>query len=115
MKTSLVLILAALILLTTACGPGRELEVTTPASTIRLSTPGPNPEQGAEDANGRVAGFMLGLWHGIIAPVMLVGSFFNPATQMYEVHNNGAEYNFGYLVGVALIFLILGLIGGRRR
>jgi hypothetical protein len=46
---------------------------------------------------------------------MLVGSFFNPAMQIYEVHNNGVEYNVGYLIGVALVFLILGVLGGRRR
>ncbi len=114
MRKSFVLI-GILIVLLTACGPGRDLEVTTPDSTIRLTTPGPNPELGKPDEAGRVAGFLVGLWHGIIALVMLVGSFFNPAMQIYEVHNNGLEYNLGYLIGVALIFLILGLLGGRRR
>jgi hypothetical protein len=46
--------------------------------------------------------------------VTLIGSFFNPALEMYEVHNNGREYNLGFLVGVALVFLILGVIGGGR-
>ncbi len=114
MRKSIVLLLTLLVLLT-ACGPGRDLEVTTPDSTIRLTTPSPNPELNKPDEAGRVAGFVPGLWHGIIAPVMLVGSFFNPAMQIYEVHNNGVEYNFGYLIGVALVFLILGILGGRRR
>jgi hypothetical protein len=35
--------------------------------------------------------------------------------QMYEVHNNGREYNLGFLIGVALVFLLLGVLGGRRR
>jgi hypothetical protein len=99
----------------TACGPGSDLEVTTPDSTIRLTTPSSNPELNQPGDDGRIAGLILGLWHGIIAPVMLVGSFFNPAMQIYEVHNNGVEYNLGYLIGVALVFLILGLFGGRRR
>lgn len=114
MKKLLVPFLIVVVLLA-ACGPGRELEVTTPDSTIELTTPGANPELNEPDAEGRVAGLIIGVWHGIIAPVMLVGSFFNPAMQIYEVHNNGVEYNLGYLIGVALVFLILGILGGRRR
>lgn len=114
MKKLLLFTLLTIVLLT-ACGPNSDLQVTTPESTIRLSTPGVNPERNQPDAEGQVAGLVSGLWHGIIAPVMLVGSLFNPAMEMYEVHNNGAEYNVGYLIGVAFVFLILGLIGGRRR
>ena len=114
MRKSIGLFMVLLILLS-ACAPGEDLEVTTPETTIRLTTPGPNPQLNQPGEDGRVAGILLGLWHGIIAPIMLVGSLFNPALQMYEVHNNGAEYNLGYLFGVALIFLLLGVLGGRRR
>lgn len=114
MKKMLVLALLLLLPLT-ACGPGSDLEVTTPDSTIRLTTPGPNPQLNEPDESGAVAGLIQGLWHGIIAPIMLIGSFFNPVMQIYEVHNNGIEYNVGYMVGIALIFLILGVLGGRRR
>lgn len=114
MKKLLVSILIGLFLLT-ACGPDSDLEVTTPETTIRLSTPGANPERNQPAEDGQVAGLVSGLWHGIIAPVMLVGSLFNPVMEMYEVHNNGTEYNIGYLIGVAFVFLVLGLIGGRRR
>jgi hypothetical protein len=114
MQKLLFSILMGLILLS-ACGPNSDLEVTTPQTTIRLSTPGPNPELNQPDEEGRVAGLISGLWHGLIAPVMLVGSFFNPAMQMYEVHNNGIEYNVGYLIGIAFVFLLLGVLGGRRR
>ena len=114
MMKILVLVMITLVVLT-ACGPNSDLEVTTPQTTIRLSTPGPNPELNQPGEAGQVAGLVQGLWHGLIAPVMLVGSFFNPAMQMYEVHNNGIEYNVGYLIGVAFVFLILGVLGGRRR
>lgn len=114
MRKSIGLCMVLLILLT-ACAPGDDLEVTTPETTIRLTTPGSNPQQNQPDEDGRVAGILLGLWHGIIAPILLVGSLFNPALQIYEVHNNGTEYNLGYLFGVALIFLLLGVFGGRRR
>lgn len=109
------ILIALLLVLVTGCAPGSSVEVDVPSSRVVLTTPGPNPEQGKEDPTGRVAGIVEGLWHGLIAPVTLVGSFFNPAMQMYEVHNNGREYNLGYLFGVALVFLILGLIGGRWR
>lgn len=114
MQKLLVSILIGLFLLT-ACGPNSDLQVTTPESTIRLSTPGVNPERNQPDGEGQVAGLVSGLWHGLIAPVMLVGSLFNPVMEMYEVHNTGTEYNLGYLIGVAFVFLVLGLIGGRRR
>lgn len=109
------ILVALLLVLVTGCAPGESVEVNVPSSTVVLTTPGANPEQGKADAAGRVAGIVEGLWHGLIAPVTLVGSFFNPDMQMYEVHNNGREYNLGFLFGVALVFLILGLIGGRWR
>src|SRR5512133_2980638 len=100
-----------LVVLVTGCAPGSSVEVNTPESTIQLTTPGPNPELDKPAANGRVAGVAQGLWHGLIAPVTAIGSFFNPDIQMYEVHNNGQEYNLGFLIGVALVFLLLGVIG----
>ena len=111
-STMILLVLATLL---AACAPGSDLEVTTPESTIELRSPGPNPQLNEPDEAGRVFGFVQGLWHGIIAPVMVVGSFFNPAMQMYEVHNNGRDYNLGFLIGIAFVFLLLGLIGGRWR
>jgi hypothetical protein len=111
----ILLVLVTLPFLLAACAPGSDLEVTTPASTVELRSPGPNPQLNEADDAGRVSGFVQGLWHGIIAPVSVVGSFFNPAMQMYEVHNNGRDYNLGFLIGVAFIFLLLGLIGGRWR
>jgi hypothetical protein len=102
-------------LLLVSCAPGSEIDVNTPESTIELTSPGPNPQLNEPAENGRVAGVAQGIWHGLIAPVTVVGSFFNPDMQMYEVHNNGREYNLGFLIGVAVIFLLLGLIGGRWR
>lgn len=115
MKKILALVLLTVLLVTlTGCAPGSDVEVTTPETTIRLRTPGTNPlvNEAAED--GTVAGVGQGLWHGLIAPVTLVISFFNPAVQMYEVHNNGNEYNLGFLIGVAVVFLLLGILGRRR-
>ena len=112
---STVILLVLLTMLLAACAPGSDLEVTTPDSTIELRSPGPNPQLSQPDDAGRVSGFVQGLWHGIISPVMVVGSFFNPTMQIYEVHNTGRDYNLGFLLGVAFVFLLLGLIGGRWR
>ncbi|HEX2995817.1 MAG TPA: hypothetical protein VHP14_13410 [Anaerolineales bacterium] len=108
------LVLTILLILVTGCAPGSSVEVNTPETSVELTTPNPNPLQN-EAENGRVAGAAQGLWHGLIAPVTAIGSFFNPEMQMYEVHNNGQEYNLGFLIGVALVFLLLGVLGGRRR
>jgi hypothetical protein len=47
--------------------------------------------------------------------VTLVISFFNKDVQMYEVHNIGNLYNLGFFLGVAIVFIFLGLIFGSRR
>jgi hypothetical protein len=71
--------------------------------------PGVNTLVGTADAEGEVAGFLQGLWHGIIAPVTFIISLFSDKVDMYEVHNNGGWYNFGFLLGM---MIILGGGGG---
>jgi hypothetical protein len=34
---------------------------------------------------------------------------------MYEVHNAGSEYDLGFLIGVVLVFAVLGLFIRMRR
>ena len=115
MKKLFVLVLSVILLITMAgCGPDTNIEVNTPDASIQLNTPGVNPLANEPAENGRVAGVVQGLWHGLIAPVTLIMSFFNENVQMYEVHNDGKEYNLGYLLGVALVFLILGFSGRMR-
>jgi hypothetical protein len=65
---------------------------------------GPNEHLGTENAVGDVAGFWRGLWHGMIFPLSFLISLFTDAVQVYEVHNNGGWYNFGYLLGLGLCF-----------
>ncbi len=71
--------------------------------------PGPNEMADVPDEDGEVAGFWLGLWHGVITPVTFIISLFNQSVHMYEIHNNGGWYNIGYLLGLAVI---LGGSGG---
>lgn len=113
----LLISIAILLVIATGCAPNSKVspKVRVGDSTIQLDLPGPNPEVNKRAEDGQVAGAVQGLWHGLIAPVTAVGAFFDPTMQMYEVHNNGREYNLGFLIGVALIFLILGVIGGSGR
>ena len=64
---------------------------------------GPSTLAGTADASGQVAGFWLGLWHGVIAPVTFVLSLFAKDIGFYEVHNNGGWYNFGFLLGISTL------------
>jgi uncharacterized spore protein YtfJ len=64
--------------------------------------PGPNELMGTNA--GKAAGFWQGLWHGVIAPVTFIISLFNKNVQMYEVHNTGNWYNFGFLLGMSIVF-----------
>ena len=58
--------------------------------------------EAADSAND--AGFWLGLWQGFIAPIAFIVSLFNDSVGIYEVDNNGAWYDFGYIFGISLSF-----------
>ncbi len=84
MRTGLLIVLALfVILLMAGCAAGRNPMVHTPTS------------------DGSVAGFWLGLWHGFIAPISFIISLLNGDVHIYEVHNNGGWYNFGFLLGAS--------------
>jgi hypothetical protein len=133
-KLFIFVLLGVMLIMVTGCGPDSLVQINTPVPTapagtpapsgqinvpgvsIQVYAPGPNPAVNTPDAHSRVAGILLGIWHGVISPVTLVISFFNKAVQMYEVHNDGNQYNLGFLLGVAIVFIILGaLLGSRRR
>jgi hypothetical protein len=108
-------LLAVLSILVTACGPDTSVQVNTPNTTMQLRAPGPNPMVNQPDSNGLVARAVAGLWHGIIAPVTLVISFFNSDVHMYEVHNAGSEYDLGFLLGLTTVVALLILFARLRR
>jgi hypothetical protein len=62
---------------------------------------GPNP---AVDAGPDPAGFWLGLWQGLIAPITFVISLFTDDVSIYEVNNNGNWYDTGFVLGIACAF-----------
>jgi hypothetical protein len=64
---------------------------------------GPNEFVNTPDSDGDVAGFWRGLWHGIISPVTFIISLFSDTVHVYEVHNTGSWYDFGFLLGASII------------
>ena len=85
-KTGLIGLLIILILSLAACAPG------------------PNEALNIENAEGNIAGFWQGLWHGFISFFTFIVSLFNDNVNVYEVHNNGGWYNFGFIMGVSMFF-----------
>lgn len=76
---------------------------------------GPNVERGVADSEGNLAGFWLGLWHGVIAPITFLISLFSDGVNVYEVHNNGNWYNFGFVLGAGILLGGGGTAGSRKR
>jgi hypothetical protein len=67
---------------------------------------GTNEAVDVADAGGDTAGFFLGFWHGLILPVTFVISLFTDNVSIYEVHNTGNWYDFGY------VFAVMAFVGG---
>jgi hypothetical protein len=84
------------------------------AVVLAACAAGPNSAVGTPAAGGTPAGFWLGLWHGLIAPITFLISLFNPRVNLYEVHNNGNWYDFGFILGLS-VALGGGARGGRRK
>ncbi len=79
--------------------------IATALLALSSCAPGVNEFRGTPPAvseDGKVPGFWLGLWHGIIAPISFIVSLFNKAVNVYEVHNSGNWYNFGFIIGLSL-------------
>jgi hypothetical protein len=132
-KLSLLSLIAVLLLILTSCASGTVAQINTPVPgtnagtpapngqinvpgvSIQVYVPGPNPLVNTADPHGSPAGVLLGIWHGVISPVTMVISFINKDIQMYEVHNDGSQYNLGFLIGVVILFIIFGVIFGSRR
>jgi hypothetical protein len=81
---------------------------------LAACTAGVNPELDSAAPDGDVAGFFMGLWHGFIAPITFFISLFTDNVNIYEVHNNGNWYDFGFVLGAGLLFSG-GILGRRSR
>lgn len=58
-----------------------------------------NKEIVTDCLTGHTYGFFGGLWHGIIAPVDLIGMLIWDDVTVFAQNNNGAGYAFGFLIG----------------
>ena len=76
---------------------------------------GPNELVNTPDEEGQVSGFWQGLWQGFISPFTFLISLFSETVHVYDVHNNGNWYNFGFLLGASIIFGGGGGGAARRR
>ena len=65
-----------------------------------------NSEVGTAGSSG-VAGFGSGFWHGLILPVSFIVSLFDDSIGIYEIHNNGNWYNFGFVFGAWVVFVAI--------
>jgi hypothetical protein len=74
---------------------------------------GPNSAVDVPSAEGELAGFWSGLWQGIIVPITFIISLFSDTVSIYEVHNNGGWYDFGFVFGAG-VFLGGGGAGAKR-
>lgn len=65
---------------------------------------GGNELAGTTDPSGEGPfGFWWGLWHGAIAPITFLVSLFQEDVGVYEVHNSGGWYDFGFLLGLSMV------------
>lgn len=97
-KPLLCLIVIALLLVILGCTAGPNTLANIPASSA-----------------DSVAGFWRGLWHGIIAPITFLISLFVDSINLYEVHNNGGWYNFGFVLGAGILFGGGGSASSKKR
>ena len=58
------------------------------------------PESKYKLPNAKPAGFWGGFWHGIIVPLIFIIGLFTSNVRVYETHNNGRWYDFGFLLGI---------------
>ena len=88
MKKRLLLVFLALlgILMLAGCAAG-----------VNTSVDVPNSE-------GESDGFWSGLWHGLISPITFIISLFSDNVNIYEVHNTGNWYDFGFIIGLSIVF-----------
>ncbi len=65
-------------------------------------TAGTNELVNLPNENGDIAGLWNGFWHRVIAPITFIISLFSDTISVFEVHNNGSWYIFGFLLGISM-------------
>ena len=78
--------------------PAPGLAYAFPAMTSIISLAGSNSKFKLPGA--KPAGFLGGLWHGLIIPFSFVVSLIVSGVSIYETRNNGRWYEFGFILGL---------------
>lgn len=97
----------------TMTGPRARRAAVVAATVLLLAACAAGPNDVAHVHAQHIAGFWLGLWQGLISPITFLISLFNDNVSVYEVHNNGNWYDFGFMVGVSAVFSGMGRSGCR--
>jgi hypothetical protein len=79
-KTLLVVLLVVMVLMLSACVPG----------------------DGTSDSENP-AGFLWGVWHGLIALITLIWGIFDSSVHIYEKFNTGWWYDLGFFIAITAI------------
>ena len=58
----------------------------------------------AQFTTAEPAGFLFGIWHGVISVISLLIHVFNNDVAVYELNNTGGWYDLGFLLGVICIW-----------
>lgn len=61
------------------------------------------------------ANFLMGIWHGWVAPVSVIVGIFNNKIRIYEPNNSGWWYDFGFYMAIISGFGGLTLSRGAKR
>ncbi len=64
-----------------------------------LAIAGPNSKY--QQPGAAPAGFLAGLWHGLILPATFIVSLFTTNVRIYETKNSGRWYDLGFLIGAS--------------
>ncbi len=63
----------------------------------------PGNERWDQEVNpGELAGFWVGVWHGLIIVITFIVSLFTKEVGLYEINSTGWPYNLGFLIGLYL-------------
>jgi len=57
------------------------------------------PGDGRNNA-GKPANFLMGIWHGWVAPLSLIVGIFNGKIRIYELYNSGWWYDLGFYMAI---------------
>ena len=62
----------------------------------------PGPDSIWKARGWKPAGFLSGLWHGLILPFSFLFSLFSPRCRIYETNNRGVLYVFGFVLDASI-------------